>query len=66
MGIHSHLQNERDFDDAKDNVQEDSTIWHLDTITKIAKNLEMKTRIGIVSAEDDTLNSSNTIKTDVS
>ena len=56
----------QDFDDAKDNVQADSTIWHLDTVTKIAKNLEMKTRIGIVSAEDDTLNSSNTIKTDVS
>ena len=56
----------QDFDDKKDNVQADSKIWHLDTVTKLAKNLEMKTRVGIVTADDNTLNSSSTIKTDVS
>ena len=56
----------QDFDDAKDNVQADSTIWHLDTVTKLAKSLEMKTRIGIVSADDNIINSSGSAKTDVS
>lgn len=43
----------QDFDDKKDNVQADSNILHIDTITKISKNLEMKTRFGFVSAKDD-------------
>ncbi len=41
----------QDFDDAKTNVQADSTIWHLDNVSKLAKDLEMKVRIGIVSAD---------------
>lgn len=41
----------QDFDDDKKNVQADSTIWHLDTVTKLTKKLQMKTRVGIVSAD---------------
>lgn len=43
----------QDFDDAKDYVQADSSIWHLDNITKFSKDFEMKVRIGIVQADDD-------------
>ena len=56
----------QDFDDKKDNVQADSTIWHLDTIKKLSKNLEMKTRIGIINAQNDILKSDGSYKTDVS
>jgi len=43
----------QDFDDNKDFVQADSTIWHLDTWYNFSKNFQMKTRIGIVSADDN-------------
>lgn len=59
----------QDFDDNKDNVQADSNILHIDTITKISKNLEMKTRFGFVSAKDNTdlaHDATGASKTDVS
>ena len=41
----------QDFDDAKVNVQADSTIWHLDTWYNFTKSFQMKTRVGIVNAD---------------
>lgn len=41
----------QDFDDDKLGVQADSTIIHLDTWYNFTKNFQMKTRIGIVSAD---------------
>ncbi|EIF50187.1 hypothetical protein SULAR_08944 [Sulfurovum sp. AR] len=57
----------QDFDDAKENVQADSTVWHLDTWTNITKRLQMRTRIGIVTADDDIARTNlGGFKTDVS
>ncbi len=57
----------QDFDDAKDYVQADSTVWHLDTWTNITKRLQMRTRIGIITADDDTVRQNiGGFKTDVS
>lgn len=56
----------QDFDDAKDFVQADSTIWHLDTWTNITKRLQMRTRIGIVQADDNILKSDGSAKLDTS
>ncbi|WP_309494831.1 hypothetical protein [Sulfurovum sp.] len=56
----------QDFDDAKTNVQADSTIWHLDTWTNITKRLQMRTRIGIVQADDDIITTGGGTKADVS
>ena len=56
----------QDFDDAKDNVQADSTIWHLDTWYNFTDRLQMKTRIGIVQADDDIAKSLGGMKGDVS
>jgi len=56
----------QDFDDAKDNVQADSTIWHLDTWYNFTDRLQMKTRIGIVQADDDIAKSAGGFKSDVS
>lgn len=56
----------QDFDDSKDNVQADSNIWHLDTWTNITKRLQMRARIGIVTADDDTAKSLGGTKGDVS
>jgi predicted porin len=41
----------QDFDDDKINVQADSTVWHLDSVTKLTPKLQMKTRVGIVSSD---------------
>ncbi len=43
----------QDFDDNKDFVQADSTIWHLDTWYNFTPNFQMRTRIGIVDADDN-------------
>ncbi len=51
----------QDFDDAKVNVQADSNIWHLDNISKLSKDFEMKVRVGLVDAD-----SGSTGKADVS
>ena len=56
----------QDFDDAKTKVQADSTIWHLDTWTNITKRLQMRTRIGIVQADDDIITTGGGTKADVS
>ena len=56
----------QDFDDSKTNVQADSDIWHLDTWTNITKRLQMRTRIGIVSADDDIITTGGGTKADVS
>lgn len=56
----------QDFDDNKDFVQPDSTIWHLDTWTNITKRLQMRGRIGIVQADDNILKSDGTAKLDTS
>ncbi|RRS30125.1 MAG: hypothetical protein P794_08615 [Epsilonproteobacteria bacterium (ex Lamellibrachia satsuma)] len=56
----------QDFDDAKDNVQADSTIWHLDTWYNFTDRLQMKTRIGIVQADNDIAKSLGGTKADVS
>jgi len=56
----------QDFDDAKDNVQADSTIWHLDTWYNFTDRFQMKTRIGIVQADDDIAKSLGGTKGDVS
>lgn len=42
----------QDFDDNKDFVQADSTVWHLDTWTDITKRFQMRVRIGIVTEDD--------------
>lgn len=44
----------QDFDDAKVNVQADSNVWHMDNVSKLAKDLEMKVRIALVSADPGT------------
>jgi len=51
----------QDFDDNKPGVQADSNIIHLDTWYNFTKNFQMKTRVGIVSADPG-----NTGKADVS
>jgi len=56
----------QDFDDNKDFVQADSTIWHLDTWTNITKRLQVRGRIGIVTADDDILKSDGNAKLDTS
>ncbi len=56
----------QNFDDAKDNVQADSTVWHLDTWTNITKRLQMRMRVGIVEADDNIAKSLGGTKTDVS
>ncbi|WP_295421156.1 OprD family outer membrane porin [Sulfurovum sp.] len=56
----------QDFDDSKDNVQADSTIWHLDTWYNFTDRFQMKTRIGIVQADDDIAKSLGGTKGDVS
>ena len=57
----------QDFDDTKDEVQADTDIIHIDARQNIGKNLELKVRIGLVSADDKILKSNGTdYKTDVS
>ena len=56
----------QDFDDSKDEVQADTNVIHIDARQNIGKNLELKTRIGLVSADDKILKSDGIYKTDVS
>ena len=42
----------QDFDESKTNVQADSNVWHIDNVSKLADNLEMKVRIGLVDADE--------------
>ena len=57
----------QDFDDNKDGVAADSTIVHIDARQNIGKDLELKLRLGFVTAEDDILKSNGTsYKTDTS
>lgn len=56
----------QDFDDTKPGAQADSDVWHLDTWTNITKRLQMRTRIGIVTADDDIITTGGGLKTDVS
>ena len=57
----------QDFDDSKDGVQADTSVIHIDAMQNIGKNLQAKVRVGIVSADDDILESDGvTYKTDVS
>jgi hypothetical protein len=50
----------QDFDDDKPNVQADSTVLHLDNISKLADNLEMKVRVGLVSCDTGNTGKSDT------
>ncbi len=55
----------QDFDDNKDNVASDSTVIHMDLRQNIGKNSELKFRLGVVTAEANTLKSDGvTYKTD--
>ncbi len=56
----------QDFDDAKDGVQADSNILHIDARQNVTKNLEAKIRVGLVTADDTTLKSDGINKDDVS
>jgi len=56
----------QDFDDRKPGVQADSNILHVDMIQQLSKALEMKVRVGIVSADDDTVDMNGATKADVS
>ncbi len=56
-----------DFDDAKDGVQADSNIIHIDARQNVTKNLEAKIRVGLVTADDSILMSDGiSYKSDVS
>jgi len=41
----------QDFDDEKKNVAADSDVWHLDLWYDLTKNLQLKGRVGIVTAD---------------
>ena len=57
----------QDFDDNKDGVAADSKVIHIDARQNIGKNLELKLRLGFVTADDDILKSDGvTYKTDTS
>jgi hypothetical protein len=58
----------QDFDDKKPGVQADSNIIHIDLVKKIASvpNLFVKTRIGLVDADDNIKDINGATKTDVS
>jgi hypothetical protein len=56
----------QDFDDTKPGTQADSDVWHLDTWTNITKRLQMRTRIGIITADDDIITTGGGLKGDVS
>ena len=56
----------QNFDDAKTNVQPDSDVWHLDTWTNITKRLQMRMRVGIINADDNTITTGGGTKPDVS
>ena len=43
----------QDFDDNKLNIAPDSTVWHLDTWYDISPQLQLKTRLGVYSADTD-------------
>jgi hypothetical protein len=45
----------QDFDDSKDNVAADSQVIHIDMRQNIGKDLELKLRLGFVTADDDTV-----------
>ena len=47
----------QDFDDNKDGVAADSNVIHIDARQNIGKDLELKLRLGFVTADDDTLKS---------
>jgi hypothetical protein len=56
----------QDFDDNKDAVAADSTVIHVDARQNIGKDMELKFRLGVVTADDSTLKSTGTLKTDYS
>ena len=56
----------QDFDDNKDGVAADSHIIHIDMRQNIGKNMELKFRLGMVTADDNTLKSNGTLKADYS
>ena len=56
----------QDFDDQKPGVQADSNVIHVDMFKTLARNLEMKVRIGLVDADSNTLDLNGNRKTDVS
>jgi len=56
----------QDFDDNKDGVQPDSNIIHIDVRQNIGKDLELKLRLGFVNADNNTLKSNGSFKTDTS
>ncbi len=57
----------QDFDDSKDGVAADSNVIHVDARQNIGNDIELKFRLGIVKAKDNTLKSDGvTYKTDYS
>ncbi len=57
----------QDFDDTKDSVAADSTVIHIDARQNIGKDMELKFRLGVVTADNSTVKSNGTsIKTDYS
>jgi len=56
----------QNFDNAKDNVQADSTVWNLDAWYNFTDRFQMKARLGIANADDDIAKSLGGVKDDVS
>ena len=58
----------QDFDDQKTTTQADSNILHSDIVHKVAavEGLELKARVGLVTAKDDIKDKAGNTKTDVS
>jgi len=56
----------QDFDDNKDNVAADSQVIHIDARQNLGNNLELKLRLGFVTADDDIRKSNGSYKNDTS